>query len=170
MADGFEQLLTERAADLPHTLLLRMIRECEARLDQDGLAPREETMRAARSLRLWEDSAGRLRLAGVFDPETGAPIKGAVEALVTEMIRASGKGGGEETQTVIPDERTIVQMQADAMSMIARHVAGQALRGGSETTDQPTRTTGYYRARHATADRARLTPPRQRRSGELRRR
>jgi 5-methylcytosine-specific restriction protein A len=124
MADGFEQLLTERAADLPHTLLLRMIRECEARLDQDGLAPREEAMRAARSVRLWEDSAGRLRLAGVFDPETGAPIKGAVEALVTEMIRASGKGGGEETQTVIPDERTIVQMQADAMSMIARHVAG----------------------------------------------
>jgi 5-methylcytosine-specific restriction protein A len=124
LAEAIEQVLAERAADLPHSLLLRMIREAEARLDQDGLAPREEAMRAERSVRMWEDSAGRLRVNAVFDPETGAPVKGAIEALVTDMIRAASGRGDEDAPTVMPDDRTIQQMQADALSMIARHVAG----------------------------------------------
>jgi 5-methylcytosine-specific restriction protein A len=125
MAEAIEEILAERAFGLPLTLLLRMVREAEARLDQDGLAPREEAMRAERSVRIWEDSAGRLRVNGVFDPESGAPVKGAIEALVTQMIRAaSGRGDGEDAATVMPDDRTIQQMQADALSMIARHMAG----------------------------------------------
>jgi hypothetical protein len=123
-ADAVEKLLVERAGQLPHTLLLRSLREAEAYLDQDGLAPREEAMRAERSLRMWEDSAGRLKLDGTFDPETGAPIKGAVEALVTMMIRAARRGGDDDAAPVMPDDRTVQQMQADALSMIARHVAG----------------------------------------------
>ena len=126
-ADAIEKVLVERAADLPLSLLSRMIREAEARLDQDGLAPREEALRAETDARVWEDSRGMIRLNASFAPESGAPVKGAIESLVTSMIRAAGRDGGEKTEDagpVIPDNRTIGQMQADAIVMIARHVAG----------------------------------------------
>jgi hypothetical protein len=151
LADAVEEILTERAADLPHDLLLRMIREAEARLDADGVAPREEVMRAERSVRIREDLDGMIRLHAVLDPETGAPVKAAIEALVTSMIRGRSNGagtpsgsdragshgegdGGSATvsdgavasavEPVVADRRTIPQLQADALSMIARHVLG----------------------------------------------
>ncbi|TAM68198.1 MAG: DUF222 domain-containing protein [Microbacteriaceae bacterium] len=40
-ADALERLLAERAADIPLDLLFRLIREAEARLDQDGIAPKK---------------------------------------------------------------------------------------------------------------------------------
>jgi hypothetical protein len=49
-ADGVERVLAQRAADIPLDLLQRVIREAEARLDQDGVAPREEELRADRCL------------------------------------------------------------------------------------------------------------------------
>ncbi|HEY5224212.1 MAG TPA: DUF222 domain-containing protein, partial [Microbacteriaceae bacterium] len=40
-AEAMEELLAQKAAEIPLDLLFRLIREAEARLDQDGVAPRE---------------------------------------------------------------------------------------------------------------------------------
>ena len=138
-ADEYERVLAEHAADLPHSLVMRMVREAEARLDQDGLAPREEDMRASRFLGIREDEHGMLRLTAALDPATGAPIKVAIEALVTKMIRArrtdadgtdnsltSPEEEGGDVGSVVADDRSVPQMQADALAMIAGHVLGCA--------------------------------------------
>ena len=99
-------------------------------------------MRASRYLNIREDEHGMLRLAGVLDPVTGAPIKAAIEALVTKMIRArrNGADGTDSHPTdnptptiraknigeVLADDRSVPQMQADALAMIAGHVLGCA--------------------------------------------
>ncbi|MEO8908440.1 MAG: DUF222 domain-containing protein, partial [Microbacteriaceae bacterium] len=87
-ADVYEQFLARQAADLPHNLLVKAVREVEARLDEDGIAPHEEQLRAGRSLSMWEDPHGMLHLNARLDPETGAPVKAAIDSLVTKMIRA----------------------------------------------------------------------------------
>lgn len=132
-ADAMEKVLTERAAHLPFDLLLRVIREAEARLDQDGVAPREEELRADRSLTIRQETNGMVRLTARLDPETAAPVKAAIEAIVTHDIRAAQEGsdgsaasaeGDELDGSVIADMRSIPQRQADALAMIARHVLG----------------------------------------------
>ncbi|WP_460870929.1 DUF222 domain-containing protein [Parafrigoribacterium mesophilum] len=138
-ADEYERVLAEHAAQLPHALVIRMVREAEARLDQDGLAPREEDMHASRFLHIREDEHGVIRLTAALDPATGAPIKVAVEAAVTQMIRARRTDAdGTDTDhtpdgtdadstvvgSVVADDRSVPQMQADALAMIAGHTLG----------------------------------------------
>jgi Domain of unknown function DUF222./HNH endonuclease. len=132
--DAAERILAGRAADIPLDLLMQVIREAEARLDQDGVAPREEELRADRFVSIREDARGGLHLRAYFDPETGAPVKAAIESVVTRGIRANRQGDGCRSglagdtgavpSAVVADERTIPQRQADALSMIARHVLG----------------------------------------------
>lgn len=125
-----EKLLTAQAADLPLELLHRVIRAAEARLDPDGVQPREEELRADRSVAIWEDSRSMVHINSVMDPESGAPVKAAIEVIVTHWIRAAKRDGGEHVcdgasaGPVVADDRTIPQMQADALAMIARHVLG----------------------------------------------
>jgi len=129
-ADAVEQTLAERAADIPLDLLYRVIREAEARLDQDGVAPREEELRADRSLNFRQDHNGMVHLSARLDPETAAPIKAAVEAIVTHTIRSrraaheNAGGVADGAAPIVPDDRTIPQLQADALAVIARHVIG----------------------------------------------
>jgi len=124
-AAEMERLLAQRAADLPLDLLIRVIREAEARLDPDGVAPREEELRADRFLSMHEDTRGMLHGRFSLDPATGAPVKAAIEAVVTHAIRtARGENADDSDGPVIGDDRTIPQMQADALAMIAAHAIG----------------------------------------------
>ncbi|MDF2573689.1 MAG: endonuclease, partial [Agromyces sp.] len=141
-----ESLLVERAPVVGVDGLARLIKQLEARLDPDGVRPREDELHGQRSLRIWEDSAGMVNLRGRFDPITGAPIKVAVESLVgAELHRArdarpafGASGGGAagaaaddagaghqfdpttDTDAAMSEQRTIEQMNADALSDIAR--------------------------------------------------
>jgi 5-methylcytosine-specific restriction protein A len=134
LAERMAEVLTDKAADLPLDLLLRVIREAEARLDQDGIEPREDELRAERSLHIREDRHGMIHLTAVLDPETAAPVKAAIEGVVTAAIRARkpecGRGpaastdDGENPAAVVEDDRSIPQLQADALATIARHVLG----------------------------------------------
>lgn len=138
VVDKVEQVLAQRAADIPLDLLYRVIQLAEARLDQDGVAPREEQMRADRCLHFRQDAHGLVHLTAKLDPETAAPVKAAVEAIVTHEIRSrcrqpgasecGGDVGGAAMATdvgpVVEDDRTVPQLQADALAMIARHVIG----------------------------------------------
>ena len=135
-ADRMEKILAAKAADIPFDLLLRVIREAEARLDPDGVAPREEELKADRMLSFREDNRGMLHGRFVLDPESGAPVKAAIEAIVTHQIRArrhgndadgsDNSGGSDDADgsAVMDDPRSIPQMQADALAMIALHVIG----------------------------------------------
>ncbi|GAA1061820.1 HNH endonuclease signature motif containing protein [Agromyces bracchium] len=136
-ADAAEAALVELATRVPLDLLMRGIREAEARLDRDGIEPREEQLRSERSLTMREDSAGMVHLHARLDPETAAPIKTAVEALVRDALRrrepagsgqgpglGSGSGSGSGSGPIIDDQRSIPQIQADALAAIARHSLG----------------------------------------------
>lgn len=142
-----ESLLVERGPVVGVDGLTRLIKQLEARLDPDGVRPREEELYGQRTLRIWEDSAGMINLRGRFDPATGAPIKVAVESLVgAELHQArdarpgfgaegagAGAGGGAvvdegdaagqthpAADRAITEQRTIEQMNADALADVAR--------------------------------------------------
>ena len=136
-----ERFLVERAPLVGVDGLVRLIKQLQARLDPDGVKPREDELRSQRGLRIWEDRAGMIQLQGAFDPANGAPIKLAVEALVSaelhrardakrgfgasvdgEHVRAVGglsRADGEPDE-VFDEQRTIAQMNADALADIAR--------------------------------------------------
>ena len=129
LADVTEQALVELAVVAPLDLVMRGVREAEARLDSDGVEPREDALRGERSLTMFE-SGGMLHLRARLDPETGAPIKAAIEALVSDVLRRRDRVPGNDEsvcgEPVIDDDRTIPQLQADAFAALARHSLGCA--------------------------------------------
>ncbi|MRG60306.1 DUF222 domain-containing protein [Agromyces sp. CFH 90414] len=178
-----EAFLVARAPEVGSDGLVRLIKALEARLDPDGVRPREAELRARRGLKIWEDGHGMINLRGAFDPATGAPIKLAIETLVgaelhrardarpgfgrsarsapsAELGAATGPGGST-TDALLTEDRTIEQLNADALADIARvsltakhappalrgvtvvaRVTGEALAGGQghatiDGIDQP---------------------------------
>ncbi|MCX6503097.1 MAG: DUF222 domain-containing protein, partial [Microbacterium sp.] len=137
--DRVERMLVDRAPGLTLDQLQKLILRAEAHLDPDGVEPRDTERRSNRALSIHEDRDGMLVLSGRLDPETAAPIKAAVEGLVTGMLRRrrdaardgdadagpgadahAGQGGGP----VIEDTRTVAQMRADALADLCRHALG----------------------------------------------
>ncbi|MBT2517409.1 DUF222 domain-containing protein [Streptomyces sp. ISL-90] len=122
-ADIAEAGLVGLASQVSLEILLRGVREAEARLDQDGVEPREEELRQERSLTMREDGNGMVHLHARLDPESAAPVKAAIEALVSDVLRRRepqpcGEG------PVLEDPRSIPQIQADALAALARHTLG----------------------------------------------
>ncbi|TYL54036.1 HNH endonuclease signature motif containing protein [Agromyces mariniharenae] len=158
-----ETLLVERAPSIGVEGTQRLIRQLEAYLDPDGVKPREDELRSARSLKIWQDAAGMINLRGAFDPATGAPIKLAIETLVGAELHAArdarhgfGAGDGDAGEAgasatggspaagmsgsdatagaaasdatagatapdpLFAEDRSIAQMNADALADIAR--------------------------------------------------
>jgi hypothetical protein len=123
--DQLEKTLVERAPGLSLEGLQKLILRAEAHLDPDGVEPRDAERRGDRSLSIHEDRDGMLVFSGRFDPETGAPVKAAVEGIVSGMLRrradaALGEGAGASAE----DTRTVTQMRADALAEICRHALG----------------------------------------------
>ncbi len=133
--EAAEQLLVDRAPIVGIDGLTRLIKHLEAHLDPDGVKPREDELRARRSLAVWEDAAGMINLRGAFDPANGAPIKLAIESLVGAELRRArdakrpfGEAPRDENSDgpttpidpLIDEDRTIAQLNADALADIAR--------------------------------------------------
>ncbi|WP_198165821.1 HNH endonuclease signature motif containing protein [Agromyces laixinhei] len=131
-----EMLLVERAPVVGVEGTQRLIRQLEAHLDPDGVKPREDELRSARSLKIWQDAAGMINLRGAFDPASGAPIKLAIETLVGAELHAArdarpgfgakassaasgGQGDAPHLDGVVAEDRSIAQMNADALADIA---------------------------------------------------
>ena len=131
-AEAAEELLVDRAPVVGPDGLPRLIKQLEAHLDPDGVKPREDELRSRRSLNIWEDAAGLINVRGAFDPASGAPIKLAIETLVGAELRrardakrlfgepSSDDRDGFGADPVIAEQRTIAQMNADALADIAR--------------------------------------------------
>ncbi len=122
-ADAVESALVALASQAPLDLLMRGVREAEARLDEDGVEPREEELRQERSLTMREDVHGMLHLHARLDPENAAPVKAAIEALVSDVLRRRTPASPDE-HAIVDDLRTIPQIQADALAQVARHSLG----------------------------------------------
>ncbi len=140
--DRAEEMLAEHATRFSLADLNVLVARMSGHLDPDGVEPREEILRQGRSLVMTEDRSGRLTLRGVFDPETGAPIKAALDAYVTTAERAArghnqpggddvadgpadgrGAGGdGAPARPVMREMRSSAQIRADGLADIARHV------------------------------------------------
>jgi 5-methylcytosine-specific restriction protein A len=118
--DALEARLVEAAPGLTIDRLRTLIHRGEALLDPDGVEPREEQLRADRTLRIRHERNGAVSLAGTFDPETAGPIVAAVEGIVSGMLRRREDG----TSVLDADDRTIQQMRADALSELCRHTLG----------------------------------------------
>ncbi|PZU40802.1 MAG: HNH endonuclease [Microbacterium sp.] len=100
--------------------LSKLLARAEAHLDPDGIEPRHEQLRSDRSLVLQERD-GMLVITGRLDPETGAPVKAAIDTLVGEGLRRNEHGRAEDR-----DQRSVRQMQADALADLCRHAVGCA--------------------------------------------
>jgi hypothetical protein len=118
-ADAMERHLAQAAPGLTPDQLGKLIARAEAHLDPDGVEPRERELRGERSLIFREERGGMIALSARLDPETAAPVKAAVEGLVTGMIRRSRHADDDSA-----DERSVKQMQADALADLCRHGLG----------------------------------------------
>ena len=97
LADA-ERALCAQAVGLTLDQLAKVLRRAEAHLDPAGVEPREHELRARRSLRMFERD-GLLHLSAVLDPESAAPVKTVIAALVSADFRCgSGDGVAENGQ------------------------------------------------------------------------
>ncbi|MGX1934747.1 DUF222 domain-containing protein [Microbacterium resistens] len=116
-----EQVLTEQVPGLSMDEIRRLIVRAEAWLDPDGVAPREEQLRAQRSLTIVERD-GMIHLDGRFDPESGAPLLAAIDGYVSAEFAATREG--RRPGAVDADRRPVAQIRADALSHLAAHALG----------------------------------------------
>ena len=86
--DAAEKTLVEQAPGLTMDQLNRVLVRAEAWLDPDGVAPREDEKRG-RSISSCGRWTGCSSSTGRVTPEHGAPVKTAIEALVSDEMRAT---------------------------------------------------------------------------------
>ncbi|VXB79561.1 conserved hypothetical protein [Microbacterium sp. 8M] len=113
-----EEFLVAMAPGLSLDEVRRMITRLEAHLDPDGVAPREEELRARASLSMFERD-GMLHLNATLDPARGAAVKTAIEGYVSAEFAA--KREGRDPAAPDADRRTVQQIQADALVHLAEH-------------------------------------------------
>lgn len=121
--DEAERMLAAQAEGLTLDQLRKVITRAEAYLDPDGVAPKEEELRQSAGVHVRQDRSGMIIVTCSFDPERGAPVVAALEALVKEeLYRQRDDGSG---RSGLPP-RSIPQMQADAMVTVFEHFLGCA--------------------------------------------
>src|SRR5690554_928858 len=111
-----ERTLAAKAQLLNMRALSRVVRRTEANLYRAGVQAREHELREARYLHVFEDNTGMVIINGKLDPETAAPVKVALDALVSQGLQAR-----QGNNAITRDERTPKQMRADALGLLARH-------------------------------------------------
>ena len=100
-AEAYEAELVRFASAAPHGLVLRAVRHAEARLDPDGVEPRDEAMHQQRTLSIVEEASGMVRITARLDPVTAAPVKAAIEAIVSETLHR--RRDRQPTPVAVPD-------------------------------------------------------------------
>ena len=113
-----ETLLVDRAPGLSLEDVRKLVTRAEAWLDPDGVAPREEEARAARTLTMFERD-GMLHINAKLDIATGAPVKTAIQGMVSAVFRA--RTAALDPDAADADRRSVPMLQADALSEICAH-------------------------------------------------
>jgi len=110
-----EHLLVGLAPGLSADEVRRAITRTEAHLDPDGVAPREDALRAQAGLSMFE-RGGMLHVNATLDPARAASVKTAIEGFVSAVFAA--KHGSDDPGSA---RRTVAQIQADALVHLAEH-------------------------------------------------
>jgi hypothetical protein len=121
--DAAEKTLAEQAPGLSMDQLNRLLVRAEAWLDPDGVAPREDEKRGLEQL-IMREVDGMLEITGRLTPEHGAPVKVAIEAIVTGEMRATRDAELDGTADPQTPRRSVKQMQADALVRLCEHALG----------------------------------------------
>ncbi|WP_243228262.1 HNH endonuclease signature motif containing protein [Microbacterium sp. CIAB417] len=113
-----ERLLVAQVPGLAMDDVRRLMTRVQAWLDPDGVQPREEEIRARRSLRMWERD-GEFHAEYVTDAASAAAVKAALRGYVSAAFAARKEALHADSPDA--DRRTIEQLQADALTMICQH-------------------------------------------------
>jgi hypothetical protein len=114
-----ERMLVERAYGLSANKFAAIVRQWEARMDAGRHQLTERLQHQERMVSVWEDRDGMFNLRAKLDAETAAPVRAALDALVGSAMRAKN-----DKNQVSEDDRSVVQMRADALAALARHCLG----------------------------------------------
>ncbi len=114
-----ERMLVDKAQHLDIRKLGALIKRVEASLSVTRLEDKERRQIRERHLSIYEDRDGMIAINGRLDAATGLPIKAAVEAIVTRQMQLK-----RDRKNAVPDDRTVPQMTADALSALASHALG----------------------------------------------
>jgi Domain of unknown function DUF222. len=120
--DAARRLVAE-APGLSPEQLARRAREARDELDAAGAQPREEALRARRSLRWRRDSDGMTHLHAVLDPESSAFVVPALETILAPRRggpRFVGSDEAARAQAIVEDPRTTEQLALDALVELLR--------------------------------------------------
>lgn len=119
-----EKELVARAATLSPKDVRRLVAQAEALLDPRGVEHKLEHHRENRKLVITEYD-GQLRIEFAADVVTGAPVKAAIEGIVTATLqRQAHRDEAPEDQRGPEDHRSAGQIRADALVEIATHALG----------------------------------------------
>ncbi len=137
-----EQALVEFACENPADMVRKLAIRWRDALDADGIEPREEVLVARRSLRRTDLANGMRRYLLELDPAGSAFLDTAIDALVGAALRVPrfeaapsadqcrddqcgddqcGDDQCGDDHEVLPDDRSIAQIGADAFVDLARH-------------------------------------------------
>ena len=113
-----ETALVGIAPGLSADEMRRAITRMEAHLDPDGVAPREDELRAKASVSMFQRD-GMLHVNAVLDPARGAPVQAAIHGFVSAEFAA--KREGRDPHAPDADRRDVRAVQADALVFLAEH-------------------------------------------------
>lgn len=116
---SIETRLVDKAVRLAVHEVRRMVATAVARADLPGHEERERRQYAERYFTWSEDNHGMVTFTGKVDAVTAAPIRTVIEQIVTQGYRARR----DQDPTAV-DQRTAVQMRADALFEVCRHALG----------------------------------------------
>ena len=116
-----EARLVNRAQRMGVNEVRRMVARAIARADVARLEERQQRQYEERYLTWSEDHTGMVTLSARLDTVTAAPLRTAIEQIVTHDFRARREQDPQEA-----DQRTVGQMRADALFSICRHAIGCA--------------------------------------------
>lgn len=116
---ALEQRLVEKAKRLTATEVRTLVKRAIARADERSLKERERRIHEERYLSWKEDHNGVVTLHAKLDSVTAAPIRAAIEQVVTAQFR-----GRRDNDPTVEDKRTVGQMRADALFDLCKHAFG----------------------------------------------
>ncbi|MCU1421918.1 MAG: endonuclease [Microbacteriaceae bacterium] len=110
--------LIHDAKFLSEEKLTARARQVRDRLDEDGVAEREEALREKRCLHLYPQPDGTTRISGVLDPESAAGLTAAIDAATSPRRggpRFVDPTARDRAQRLLDDPRTTPQIALDAL-------------------------------------------------------
>ena len=129
LLDATNGLLRD-AATLSEEKLATHARHVRDRLDEAGVADREETLRQKRCLNVYPRPDGTLRISGILDPESAAHLVAAIDAATSPRRggpRFVDPASKDRTKRLMDDPRTTPQIALDALvDLVKLGVAGDS--------------------------------------------